>query len=106
MRYLSRGGHVETSARSNLEYLEFLYIQIAIPRIVAPADRQAPLQVKLFTVGVDEAKGILYSRLREQTLGPGYCHFPEGEGYEEEYFRQLTAEKRVIRYQKGFPKAE
>ncbi len=64
------------------------------------------LPVKLFTVGVDEAKGILYARLKEQAPGPGYCHFPEGEGYDEEYFKQLTAEKRVIRYQKGFPKAE
>ncbi len=64
------------------------------------------LPVKVFTVGVDEAKGILYARLKEQTPGPGYCHFLEGEGYDEEYFKQLTAEKRVIRYQKGFPKAE
>ena len=67
---------------------------------------RAPLPVNLFTVGVDEAKTILFSRLKEQTPGPGYCHFPEGEGYEEEYFKQLTAEKRVIRYTKGYPKAE
>ena len=67
---------------------------------------RAPLPVNLFTVGVDEAKAILFSRLKEQTPGPGYCHFPEGEGYEEEYFKQLTAEKRVIRYTKGYPKAE
>jgi len=33
---------------------------------------------------------------------PGYCHFPE---YGEEFFKQLTAEKRVIRLQRGFPKA-
>ncbi len=62
--------------------------------------------MNLFTVGVDEAKAILFSRLKEQTPGPGFCHFPDGAGYEEEYFKQLTAEKRVIRYQKGFPKAE
>lgn len=33
---------------------------------------------------------------------PGTCHFPE---YGEEYFKQLTAEKRVVRLHKGFPKA-
>lgn len=33
---------------------------------------------------------------------PGSCHFPQ---YGEEYFKQLTAEKRVIRLHKGFPKA-
>jgi len=77
--------------------------------ISSPSNRKqgrAPLPVNLFTVGVDEAKAILYSRLKEKTPGPGYCHFPDGAGYEDEYFKQLTAEKRVIRYQKGFPKAE
>ena len=33
---------------------------------------------------------------------PGTCHFPQ---YGEEYFKQLTAERRVIRLHKGFPKA-
>jgi hypothetical protein len=34
------------------------------------------LPVKLFTVGLDEAKGILYARLKERAPGPGYC-FPK-----------------------------
>lgn len=33
---------------------------------------------------------------------PGTCHFPQ---YGEEYFKQLTAERRVIRMHRGFPKA-
>jgi phage terminase large subunit GpA-like protein len=33
---------------------------------------------------------------------PGSCHFPQ---YGEEYFKQLTAERRVIRVVKGFPHA-
>jgi phage terminase large subunit GpA-like protein len=37
-----------------------------------------------------------------ETYQPGSCHFPQ---YGEEYFKQLTAEKRVIRLHKGFPKA-
>ncbi len=32
----------------------------------------------------------------------GYCHFPE---YEPEYFKQLTAEKRIIRIHRGYPRA-
>ncbi len=32
----------------------------------------------------------------------GYCHFPQ---YEPEYFKQLTAEKRIIRIHRGYPKA-
>ena len=33
---------------------------------------------------------------------PGSCHFPQ---YGEEYFKQLTAERRVIRIHRGFPRA-
>jgi phage terminase large subunit GpA-like protein len=33
--------------------------------------------------------------------GPGYCHFPAKR--DDEYFKQLTAEKQMIRYHKGFP---
>lgn len=32
----------------------------------------------------------------------GKCHFPQ---YSEEFFKQLTAERRVIRVHRGFPKA-
>lgn len=60
--------------------------------------------VKLFTVGTDTAKELVYSRLGIANPGPGYCHFPIG--YDEEYFLQLTAEKRVTRYVKGFPRQE
>ncbi|MBA2706661.1 MAG: phage terminase large subunit family protein [Gemmatimonadaceae bacterium] len=51
---------------------------------------------RMFSIGVDIAKGELYGWLR-LTKGdgdppPGYCHFPE---YGEEYFKQLTAEHLV-----------
>ncbi|MFR8333734.1 MAG: terminase gpA endonuclease subunit [Oscillospiraceae bacterium] len=38
-----------------------------------------------------------------ETKGPNYRHFPENEaaGYDEEYFRGLTAEKMVVRFRKG-----
>jgi phage terminase large subunit GpA-like protein len=41
-------------------------------------------------------------RERGETEAPGSCHFPE---YGEQYFKQLTAERRVIRIHKGFPRA-
>ena len=37
-----------------------------------------------------------------ENFAPGTCHFPQ---YGEEYFKQLTAERRIIRMHKGFPKA-
>jgi phage terminase large subunit GpA-like protein len=82
---------------------------IGRPIISAPAAKRqgtAKRPVKLFTVGVDEAKGILFARLKARDPGPGCCHFPADQGYDAEYFQQLTAEKRVIRYYKGFPRAE
>jgi phage terminase large subunit GpA-like protein len=60
--------------------------------------------VDLYTVGVDDAKGIVYARLRATDPGPGYCHFPETR--QEEYFEQLTGEKVVTRFVKGFPRRE
>lgn len=61
-------------------------------------------RVKLFPVGVDTVKRTLMSRFRIKEPGPGYCHFPEDRS--DEYFRQLTAEKLVTKYHKGFPRQE
>ena len=60
--------------------------------------------VRLFPVGVDGVKELVYSRLKIREPGPGYCHFPEGRG--EEYFLQLTAEKMVTRFKKGYKRRE
>lgn len=62
----------------------------------------------LFVIGVDNGKEKVMSWLKREFEGPGYCHFPrEAErGYDEEYFKGLTSEKRVIRYHKGRPRIE
>lgn len=62
----------------------------------------------LFTIGVDQGKQLLITRLKTEFEGPGYCHFPieEDRGYNEKYFDGLTAERRVIKYSKGKPKVE
>lgn len=61
-------------------------------------------KVDLYTVGVDDAKILLMSRLRITEPGPGYCHFPMGR--DEEYFLQLTAEKMVTKFRRGYPYRE
>lgn len=69
--------------------------------------------LRVWSIGVPIAKGELYrwlklSRPSDDALAQGEdfpagsCHFPQ---YDQEYFKQLTAEKRVIRMHKGFPKA-
>jgi phage terminase large subunit GpA-like protein len=62
--------------------------------------------VELFTIGVDEAKGLLYSRLKITVPGPGFCHFPIADDFDAEWFAQLAAEKAVTRYHRGFPRRE
>lgn len=60
--------------------------------------------IRLWSVGVDVVKGIVYSRLRLSSSGAGYIHFYIG--LDEEYYSQLTAEKIVTRFHKGFAKRE
>lgn len=57
---------------------------------------------RLFSIGVDTAKELIMARLKITESGPGYWHFPAS--YGEEYFSQLTSEKRAIRYEKGVRK--
>lgn len=56
-------------------------------------------------VGVDDAKLLLYRRLKGvQQPGPGYCHF--GTHCDQEYFDQLTGEKLVTKYVRNGVKLE
>jgi phage terminase large subunit GpA-like protein len=70
--------------------------------IVGRPGRQNIGRIPLYPIGVDTAKEVHFARLRIDEPGPGYCHFPKSQ--DEEYFRQLTAEKRVIQYFKGHPR--
>lgn len=56
--------------------------------------------IKLFNIGVNTGKENIYARLKITEHGPRYMHFPMY--YDVEFFKQLTAEKRVLKYNKGF----
>lgn len=68
---------------------------------------QRPLKehgVRLYIVGVDTAKELLLmSRIKIAEPGPGYCHWPDDGGYPDDYFDQLTAERRIVAYRMGRP---
>jgi phage terminase large subunit GpA-like protein len=57
--------------------------------------------VLLYPVGTDTAKDTIFSRLKLDSFGPGYCHFPQGQAYDDEYFAQLTSEEKRSKYEKG-----
>ena len=61
-------------------------------------------KINLFPVGVDTTKEVVYARLKISGEGDGYCHFPLDRG--EEFFRMLTAEKKMTKYFKGRPRTE
>lgn len=69
--------------------------------IVGRPSRNNIGKVPLYAVGVDTAKELHYSRLRMDEAGAGYCHFPSKR--DDEYFKQLTAEKQMVKYHKGYP---
>jgi phage terminase large subunit GpA-like protein len=60
----------------------------------------------LWVIGVDAAKEALYARLKITEPGPGFCHFPISDQYDQGYFEQLTAETCRVRYSKGFASRE
>jgi len=79
------------------------------PAVSAPSRKRSgrdSRQVELWTLGVDEIKSIVYSRLATASPGPGYIHFPMNDCFGPEYFEQLTAEKIVTRFRKGVPYRE
>lgn len=43
-------------------------------------------------IGVDQAKSIIYARLKKTNPGPGYIHFRQTPSFDKEYFDQLAAE--------------
>lgn len=59
--------------------------------------------VKLFPVGVDQAKSTIFGRLKIAEFGSGYMHFKQ-EVCDRVFFDSLTAEKLVTKFSKGFPK--
>jgi phage terminase large subunit GpA-like protein len=59
--------------------------------------------VQLWPVGTDTAKATIYSRLRIKD-GPGAVYFPDG--LDDEFYKQITAERQVTKYTKGFPTRE
>jgi phage terminase large subunit GpA-like protein len=65
-------------------------------------------RARLQLIGVDSGKEEIVNRLLVPKFGPGYSHFPKlanGEscrGYDKEYFKGLTAERRTVKAKLGF----
>jgi len=61
-------------------------------------------RIALYPLGVDAAKDLIYSRLKIDKYGAGYCHFPMS--YDKNYFQGLCSEKKVRKFVKGVARME
>lgn len=70
--------------------------------VVGRPSKNNSAKCPLYPVGTDTAKDLIFSRLKIAEEGAGFVHFSAD--LEDEYFRQLTAEKIVQRFHKGYAK--
>lgn len=54
--------------------------------------------ISLVTIGVDALKDSFFNLIDVQEGEKGYCYFPLGNGYSEEYFKSLISEKKILKY--------
>jgi phage terminase large subunit GpA-like protein len=69
-----------------------------------PGKIAGPKPPHIYILGVDDIKGTIYSFFNAESGEAGFCHWPDD--LPDEYFSQLTAEKRVTKYVRGFPRLE
>lgn len=57
----------------------------------------------LFSIGVDGGKTTVFHRLKQEFEGDNYVHYPREEerGFDEEFFKQLFAERLMTQYDRG-----
>ncbi|MFW2606239.1 phage terminase large subunit family protein [Aliarcobacter butzleri] len=48
--------------------------------------------LRLYMIGVNSAKDVVYGQLTTKEVGLGYMHYPKKPEYNEEHFKQLTGE--------------
>lgn len=81
---------------------------VSVGRPIWPkkATRNEAKKTDVFLIGLDNAKTVMQRRLMIKDVGPGYCHFPKTEDYDEKYFAGLTIEKAITKYKFGRPYKE
>ncbi len=111
---IDSGGHYTTEVYRFCKPREFRRIY-AIKGVggygkpfISKVSRNNRERAALFSLGVDTGKETILTRLNIEEDGPGYCHFPseEEKGYDINYFKALTSEKKVLKYKKGIPTYE
>ena len=58
---------------------------------------------RVYMIGSDTGKDVIYGRLKITKKGPGYVHFPAHDAINQRYFEQLTSEHVITKYRFGRP---
>jgi phage terminase large subunit GpA-like protein len=58
-------------------------------------------KVRMIPVGTTAAKDEVFSYLKITEYGPGYCHFPTRQEYDDAYLKQLCSERKIQRARLG-----
>lgn len=69
--------------------------------LISNPTRNNPYKIKLYNIGVNEAKDIIKANLEKREEGPGYCHFPDDR--QVSYFQQFGNEHKIKRFVAGQP---
>jgi phage terminase large subunit GpA-like protein len=51
----------------------------------------------MFSIGADTIKDEIFGLLQVEDRGPGYCHFPATDFYNDTYFQQLCSERKITK---------
>ncbi len=71
------------------------------PLLPAKPSRNNKARIPHWNIGVTVAKTAIYDRVMLPAGEARSMHFPKGHGYTADYFKQLTSEKRITKYQFG-----
>lgn len=73
-----------------------------VPLLAKPSTTSRGPKVRLFPVGTNAAKDDVYAALKVTKPGPGYCHFPDRQPYNEDtHMKQLASERMVTHIRGG-----
>lgn len=73
------------------------------PALTKPKVMGKNVKVRLHIIGTNTIKDEVFSFLRVGEPGPGFCHFPDDQRYDDAYLKQLCSEKRVQHHRMGQP---
>ena len=111
---IDRGGHrskvIDTFCKNKLTrriFAVFGSTSIDTPPVPVRSSKSKH-KTNIFRLGVNALKDDVYAKIVTKVPGPNYMHFPKKAAYDDEYFRQLTAERRDSRgrWEKKRPRNE